>query len=112
LALCIRSEKPNGLSVRVIDVIKDGADQCTRQRPGVVWLHFIGAAEARLVGDSEARARVDFAEDVGVGIVRVARAVEEIRAPSSPVSVARCSHLPMISPANRSAAFSSLAEVI
>jgi transcriptional regulator with XRE-family HTH domain len=46
LALCLRPHKPNGLSTRVIDVIKDGADQCTGQRPSVIWLHFIGAAEA------------------------------------------------------------------
>jgi hypothetical protein len=46
LALCLRPHKPNGLSQRVIDVIKDGADQCTGAKPSVVWLHFIGAAEA------------------------------------------------------------------
>ena len=49
VALCLRPHKPNSLSSRIIEVIKDGADQCSGKKPGIVWLHFIGAAEAEFL---------------------------------------------------------------
>lgn len=49
VALCLRPHKPNGLAPRIIEVIKDAADQCSREKPAIVWLHFIGAAEAEFL---------------------------------------------------------------
>jgi hypothetical protein len=46
LALALRPQRPNILSEKVISVLKDGADQCSGSRPSLVWLHFIGHAEA------------------------------------------------------------------
>jgi len=45
LGLSIRGHKPNTLSRRLVQVVKEGADQCTGLRPSIVWLHFVGFAE-------------------------------------------------------------------
>jgi hypothetical protein len=37
--------KPTTLGERVVDVIKEAAEQCSGRRSSVVWLHFIGLAE-------------------------------------------------------------------
>jgi hypothetical protein len=33
----------------VVDVLKDGPDQCSGNNPAVVWLHFVGMPEAFFV---------------------------------------------------------------
>ncbi|MGO9004852.1 MAG: helix-turn-helix domain-containing protein [Beijerinckiaceae bacterium] len=45
VGLVIRPHKRTTLSRRVVEVIKQGADQCTGKRASVVWLHFVGLAE-------------------------------------------------------------------
>ena len=45
LGLALQPHKPNSLSEKVINVLKEGADQCSRQCPSLVWLHFIGHPE-------------------------------------------------------------------
>jgi transcriptional regulator with XRE-family HTH domain len=49
LGLSLRPHKASGIAQRVVDVIKEGADQCTGRNPSVIWLHFIGAAEAEFI---------------------------------------------------------------
>jgi hypothetical protein len=49
VALAVHPHKPDELGSRIIEVIKDGADQCAGQSPGIVWLHFIGAAETEFL---------------------------------------------------------------
>jgi hypothetical protein len=49
LALALQPQKPNSLSEKVISVLKDGADQCSGSHPSLVWLHFIGHAEAEFL---------------------------------------------------------------
>ncbi|QXX76038.1 DNA-binding transcriptional regulator [Methylovirgula sp. HY1] len=53
IGLIIHPHKPTVLSQRVVRVIKDGADQCTGGRPGVVWLHFVGLAETQFLAIAE-----------------------------------------------------------
>jgi len=45
LGLSLRPHKKNTLSERVIEVLKAAADQCSKLRPSLLWLHFIGFAE-------------------------------------------------------------------
>jgi transcriptional regulator with XRE-family HTH domain len=45
IGLVIRPHKSTTIIERIIDVIKDGADQCTGKKACVVWLHFVGLAE-------------------------------------------------------------------
>jgi transcriptional regulator with XRE-family HTH domain len=45
IGLVIRPHKSTTITQRIIDVIKDGADQCTGKRASVVWLHFVGLTE-------------------------------------------------------------------
>jgi hypothetical protein len=45
IGLVIRPHKSTTIIERIIDVIKDGADQCTGQKASVVWLHFVGLTE-------------------------------------------------------------------
>jgi hypothetical protein len=40
-ALALLSDRPNRLSEKVTSVLKEAADQCSRQRPSLVWLHFV-----------------------------------------------------------------------
>ncbi len=49
IGLVVRPHKPSTLSSRVVQVIKDAADQCSGDRPCVVWLHFVGMAEAHFL---------------------------------------------------------------
>lgn len=49
LALTVLPHKRPTLSERVGDVLKNGADQCSRDNPGIVWLHFVGMPEAFFV---------------------------------------------------------------
>jgi hypothetical protein len=49
LGLTVVPHKPTTLSERVGDVLKTGADQCSRINPAVVWLHFVGMSEAVFV---------------------------------------------------------------
>ncbi len=53
LGLSLRGHKPNTLSERVVQVVKQGADQCTRGNPSIVWLHFVGFAEAEFLNLAE-----------------------------------------------------------
>jgi len=45
MGFVIRSHKPIALIERMIEVIKYAANQCSRQAPSVVWLHFVGMVE-------------------------------------------------------------------
>ena len=45
IAFDVRPHAPPDLNKKVIDVLKSAADQCTANRPSVVWLHFNGHAE-------------------------------------------------------------------
>jgi hypothetical protein len=45
MGLVIRPHKPTALNDRVIEIIKEAANQCSRQTPSVVWLHFVGMVE-------------------------------------------------------------------
>jgi len=49
LGLTVLPHKQTTLIERVVDVLKDGADQCSRDNPAVVWLHFVGMPEAFFV---------------------------------------------------------------
>jgi hypothetical protein len=51
--LVLRPHKPTTLSQRVIKIIKEAADQCSRQNPCIVWLHFVGLAERDFVALAE-----------------------------------------------------------
>jgi len=53
VALKVRPHKPAVLSQRLVETIKIGADQCTGEKPGVVWLHFVGLAEAEFLALAE-----------------------------------------------------------
>lgn len=53
VGLVLRPHKPTLLSERILGVIKEGADQCSRERPGAVWLHFVGFAEAEFLALAE-----------------------------------------------------------
>ena len=44
-ALDVRPHSPPDLHKRVVETLKYAADQCTGQRPCLVWLHFNGHAE-------------------------------------------------------------------
>ena len=48
VGLDICPHKPSVLSQRLVSTIKDGADQCTGKTRSVIWLHFVGVAEAEL----------------------------------------------------------------
>jgi transcriptional regulator with XRE-family HTH domain len=45
IGLVIRPHKPATTIERIIEVVKNGADQCTGKRACVVWLHFVGMTE-------------------------------------------------------------------
>jgi transcriptional regulator with XRE-family HTH domain len=62
IGLVIRPHKATTVVQRIIDVIKEGADQCTGKRAGVVWLHFVGMAEGIFLTLAE------FASQRGVGL--------------------------------------------
>ncbi len=53
IGLVIHPHKSSALAKRVITVIKQGADQCSRAQPSVVWLHFVGLAEAQFLAIAE-----------------------------------------------------------
>jgi hypothetical protein len=44
--LAIRSHTPTRFRRSLVQILKGAADQCPANRPSVVWLHFIGVAEA------------------------------------------------------------------
>ncbi len=48
VALVLQTDRSGSLSERVIRVLKDAADQLSKQRPSIVWLHFVGLAEQEL----------------------------------------------------------------
>lgn len=48
-ALSIRPHKESVLAERIIDVLKDAADQCSKSRAAVLWLHFIGLTERQFL---------------------------------------------------------------
>jgi hypothetical protein len=45
LALALLPHKPSSLSEKIVDTLKDAADQCSGQQPSVLWLHLIGHRE-------------------------------------------------------------------
>jgi transcriptional regulator with XRE-family HTH domain len=45
LALDIHPHAPSAFRKRVVETLKNAADQCSGGRPGVVWLHFVGLAD-------------------------------------------------------------------
>jgi hypothetical protein len=45
LGLALLPHKQTTLSQRIVDVIKEAADQCSGKNSCVVWLHFVGLAE-------------------------------------------------------------------
>jgi transcriptional regulator with XRE-family HTH domain len=51
--LVLRPHRPTLLSERILGVIKEGADQCSREKPCAVWLHFVGFAEAEFLALAE-----------------------------------------------------------
>lgn len=53
VCLVIHPHRPSVLVKRVMSAIKQGADQCTRANPSVVWLHFVGLAEAQFLTIAE-----------------------------------------------------------
>jgi hypothetical protein len=53
LGLVLKPHKPTTLSQRVVDVLKDAADQCSRRYRSVVWLHFVGVAEREFIALAE-----------------------------------------------------------
>lgn len=44
-ALDIHPHAPSVFRDRVVRVLKNSADQCSDQRPGFVWLHFVGLTD-------------------------------------------------------------------
>jgi len=44
-ALAIRPHKESTLAERAVEVLKDAADQCSKSRASMLWLHFVGLAE-------------------------------------------------------------------
>ena len=53
IGLVIHPHKSSVLANRVVSAIKQGADQCSRAKPSVVWLHFVGLAEAQFLAIAE-----------------------------------------------------------
>jgi len=53
LGLILRPHKPAALIDRLVAVIKEGADQCPHGASSVVWLHFVGLAEAQFLAAAE-----------------------------------------------------------
>jgi DNA-binding transcriptional regulator YiaG len=49
MALVVCPHKPTVLGQRVVEAIKKGANQCTGDKQAVVWLHFVGLAEAQFL---------------------------------------------------------------
>jgi transcriptional regulator with XRE-family HTH domain len=45
LGLAIRSHTPTHFTRRLVKILKEAADQCPGDRPGAIWLHFVGLAE-------------------------------------------------------------------
>jgi transcriptional regulator with XRE-family HTH domain len=62
IGLVIRPHKSTTINERIIDVIKDGADQCTGKKACVVWLHFVGLTEELFLTLAE------FSSQKGVGL--------------------------------------------
>ena len=44
--LAIRSHAPTRFKRRLVQILKEAADQCPENRPSAAWLHFVGVAEA------------------------------------------------------------------
>ena len=57
--LAIRSHAPTRFKRSLVQILKGAADQCPDSRPGAVWLHFVGVAEA------DFRALCDFSVNGG-----------------------------------------------
>jgi hypothetical protein len=57
VGLVLRPHKSSTISERVTGVIKDAADQCSGSNVSLVWLHFIGFAEADFIELAEASMR-------------------------------------------------------
>lgn len=49
LGLALVPHKPTAMTKRIVRIFKDAADQCTGQRPAMLWLHFIGQAESEFI---------------------------------------------------------------
>jgi hypothetical protein len=45
VGLALRPHKPSSLAEKIIDTLKEAADQCSGTRPSLLWLHFIGHPE-------------------------------------------------------------------
>jgi hypothetical protein len=45
LGLALRSNKPSTLAQKMIDTLKEAVDQCSGERPSLLWLHLIGHGE-------------------------------------------------------------------
>ena len=45
LALALQPHKPSSLAGKIVDTLKEAADQCSGQRPSLLWLHLIGHSE-------------------------------------------------------------------
>jgi transcriptional regulator with XRE-family HTH domain len=56
-ALDIRPHAPSKFGLRLVEILKGAADQCTGKRPSAIWLHFVGFAE------KDFRALCDFSRD-------------------------------------------------
>ena len=62
IGLVARPHKPTTAIERIIEVVKNGADQCTGERASVVWLHFVGMTEGRFL------ALAEFSSQIGAGL--------------------------------------------
>lgn len=53
VGLVLLPHKDSTLAEKVIGVLKDAADQCSKSRAALLWLHFIGIPEKQFVGIAE-----------------------------------------------------------
>jgi transcriptional regulator with XRE-family HTH domain len=84
IGLVIRPHKSTTIIERIIDVIKDGADQCTGKRAGVVWLHFVGLTEGIFLTLAE------FSSQKGAGLNAIVSKVLHSDASSTDRSHVQC----------------------
>jgi hypothetical protein len=47
--LAFRPHRPSTLAEKIVKTLKEAADQCSRERPSLIWLHLIGRPEAEFL---------------------------------------------------------------
>jgi hypothetical protein len=49
VGLVLIPHKDSTLAEKIVDVLKDGSDQCSKSRAAILWLHFVGISEKQFM---------------------------------------------------------------